>query len=141
MLEERRTLEELARRSGGAFKAGDAVEIGVHPRDLYALRDEGFLVELSRGGYRPADDEMNPYLDLVAVSCRSPRGSICLNSALSFWDLTDEVPAEVQRGDAPVPVGSISESSPTASRPASSEAAPARAKAPAMPHKASKKVV
>jgi len=95
MLEERRTLEELARRSGGAFKVGDAVEIGIRPRDLYALRDEGFLVELSRGVYRPADAEMNPYLDLVAVSWRSPRGSICLNSALSFWDLTDEVPAEV----------------------------------------------
>jgi predicted transcriptional regulator of viral defense system len=95
MLETRRTLEELARRLGGAFKAGDAVEIGVHPRDLYALRDEGFLVELSRGVYRPADAEMSPYLDLVAVSWRSPRGSICLNSALYFWDLTDEVPAEV----------------------------------------------
>ena len=38
---------------------------------------------------------MSPYLDLVAVSQRSPGGSICLNSALSFWDLTDEVPAEV----------------------------------------------
>ena len=88
-------MEELARRSGGAFKVGDAVEIGIRPRDLYALRDEGFLVELSRGVYRPADAEMNPYLDLVAVSWRSPRGSICLNSALSFWDLTDEVPAEV----------------------------------------------
>ena len=88
-------MEELARRSGGAFKVGDAVEIGIRPRDLYALRDEGFLVELSRGVYRPADAEMSPYLDLVAVSWRSPRGSICLNSALYFWDLTDEVPAEV----------------------------------------------
>ena len=95
MLKERRTLEDLARRSGGAFRAGDAAEAGVHPRDLYALRDEGFLVELSRGVYRLADAEMSPYLDLVAVSQRSPGGSICLNSALSFWDLTDEVPAEV----------------------------------------------
>ena len=95
MLEARRTLEELARYSGGAFRTGDAAGIGVHPRDLYALRNEGFLVELSRGIYRLADAEMSPYLDLVAVSRRSPRGSICLNSALSFWDLTDEVPTEV----------------------------------------------
>ena len=75
MLEARRTLEELARYSGGAFRAGDAAGIGVHPRDLYALRNEGFLVELSRGIYRLADAEMSPYLDLVAVSRRSPRGS------------------------------------------------------------------
>src|SRR5215210_6339606 len=95
MLEEQRTLEELARRLGGVFRARDAAVAGIHSRDLYALRDEGFLVELSRGVYRLADAEMSPYLDLVAVSRRSPQGSICLNSALSFWDLTDEVPAEV----------------------------------------------
>ncbi len=95
MLKSWHTLEDLARRSGGTFKAGDATKAGVHPRDLYVLRDEGFLVELSRGVYRLTDAEMNPYLDLVAVSRRSPQGTICLNSALSFWDLTDEIPAEV----------------------------------------------
>ena len=95
MLEERHTLEELARRLGGTFRARDAIEAGVHPKDLYALQDEGFLVKLSRGVYRLADAKMSPYLDLVAASRRSPQGTICLNSALSFWDLTDEVPAEV----------------------------------------------
>lgn len=38
----------------------------------------------SLGVYRLADAEMNPYLDMVAVSRRSPHGAICLNSALSF---------------------------------------------------------
>ncbi len=94
-MEQQQTLKALAQRSGGVFKAGDAIQAGVHPRDLYALRDGGFLVELSRGVFRLADAEMSPYLDLVAVSRRSPQGTICLNSALSFWDLTDEVPAEV----------------------------------------------
>ena len=59
------------------------------------MRDKGILIELSRGVFRFADAEMISDLDLVAVSKRSPRGTICLNSALSFWDLTDEVPAEV----------------------------------------------
>lgn len=94
-MERQRTLKALAQRSGGVFTAGDAIQAGIHPRDLYALREEGFLVELSRGVFRIADAEMSPYLDLVAVSQRSPQGTICLNSALSFWDLTDEVPAEV----------------------------------------------
>ena len=85
MLKERRTLENLARRSGGAFRAGDAAEAGVHPRDLYALRDEGFLVELSRGVYRLADAEMRPYLDLVAVLQRSTGGYISMNLALFCW--------------------------------------------------------
>lgn len=88
-------LENLARCSGGTFKVGEAMRAGLHPRDLYAMRDEGFLIELSRGVYRLADAEMSPHLDLVAVSRRGPRGAICLNSALSFWDLTDEAPTEV----------------------------------------------
>lgn len=78
-----------------SVKASEALEVGIHPRDLYALRDGGFLIELSRGVFRLADAEMIPYLDLVAISQRSPQGTICLNSALSFWDLTDEIPAEV----------------------------------------------
>lgn len=94
-MDKRHALEDIARRSGGVFRTKDAIEAGVHRRDLYALRDEGFLVELSRGVYRLADGETTPYLDLIAVSKRSPKGTICLNSALAFWDLTDEVPAEV----------------------------------------------
>lgn len=94
-MDERRILEDIALRSGGVFRTRDATEAGVHRRNLYALRDEGFLVEISRGLYRLADAEATPYLDLIAVGRRSPRGIICLNSALSFWDLTDEIPAEV----------------------------------------------
>ena len=59
------------------------------------MRDEGALIELSRGVFRFADAKVIPDPDLVAVSKRSPRGTICLNSALSFWDLTDEIPVEV----------------------------------------------
>ncbi|CAA9449232.1 MAG: hypothetical protein AVDCRST_MAG58-812 [uncultured Rubrobacteraceae bacterium] len=34
MLEIQSALEDLARRHGGSFKAGDAAKVGVHPRDL-----------------------------------------------------------------------------------------------------------
>jgi predicted transcriptional regulator of viral defense system len=33
--------------------------------------------------------------DLAVVSARVPGGTICLNSALAYWDLTDEIPAQV----------------------------------------------
>lgn len=94
-MDRRHLVRDIALRCGGVLRTKDAIEAGVHRRDLYALRDEGFLVEISRGLYRLADVEATPYLDLIAVSRRSPRGTICLNSALSFWDLTDEIPAEV----------------------------------------------
>ena len=108
-MDKRRLLEDIALRSGGVLGTKDAIEAGVHRRDLYALRDEGFLVEISRGLYRLADAEATLYLDLIAVSRRSPRGTICLNSSLSFWDLTDEIPAEVHlavpRGSRPPSIG------------------------------------
>jgi predicted transcriptional regulator of viral defense system len=94
-MDERRILEDVALRSGGVFRTRDATEAGVHRRNLYALRDKGFLVEISRGLYRLANAKATPHLDLIAVGRRSPRGAICLNSALSFWDLTDEIPAEI----------------------------------------------
>lgn len=33
--------------------------------------------------------------DLAVVSARVPHGTICLNSALAYWDLTDEIPERV----------------------------------------------
>lgn len=63
--------------------------------DLYRLRNEGALIELSRGIYRVADAPATAHLDLIAVCRRVPGGMICLNSAASFWELTDETPEAV----------------------------------------------
>lgn len=42
-------------------------------------------------------------VDFVAVCGRAPHGMICLNSALAYWDLSDEIPAQVHLA---VPSGS-----------------------------------
>ncbi|HKG02776.1 MAG TPA: hypothetical protein VKB03_06315 [Conexibacter sp.] len=59
------------------------------------MRDRGALIEISRGIYRVADAPATAHLDLLAVCRRVPDGMICLNSAASYWDLTDELPATV----------------------------------------------
>jgi predicted transcriptional regulator of viral defense system len=59
-----------------------------------ALRDQGEILELSRGLYQQADAGIS-HVDFVAVCGRAPHGMICLNSALAYWDLSDEIPAEV----------------------------------------------
>jgi predicted transcriptional regulator of viral defense system len=41
------------------------------------------------------DAGMGMLSGLAVVSARVPRGTICLNSALAFWDLTDEIPRQV----------------------------------------------
>lgn len=88
---------------GPTFRARDARAAGLHWRDLYALRDAGEVIELSRGLFRFADAEGVTGIDLLTVSRRAPDGMICLVSALAHWDLTDEIPAAV---DLAVPRGS-----------------------------------
>jgi predicted transcriptional regulator of viral defense system len=86
---------DIARRAGGISSAAELIESGARWEDLYQLRDSGELIELSRGVYRVADAPETAHLDLVAVCRRAPEGMICLNSAASFWDLSDEMPAAV----------------------------------------------
>ena len=82
----------LFRKHGGMLRTGEALALGIHPRTLYALRDTGQLQRLSRGVYRLADAPPLAYPDLVSVAYQVPQGVICLISALSFHDLTTQVP-------------------------------------------------
>jgi hypothetical protein len=85
---------ESLRLLGPVFRSGEAVAAGVSWRDLYDLRDSGDIIELSRGLFQLADQSLE-HVDFVAVCGRVPDGMICLDSALAYWDLTDEIPRKV----------------------------------------------
>jgi predicted transcriptional regulator of viral defense system len=59
------------------------------------MRDSGLLEKVSRGVYRLASSPPLGNPDLVTVATRIPGGVICLISALSFHDLTTQIPHEV----------------------------------------------
>ena len=63
------------------FTTKAALALGVHPRDLYAWRDGGLLIELSRGVFRKVD---------------APTSIVCCVSAAAVHELTDELPPAVQ---------------------------------------------
>jgi predicted transcriptional regulator of viral defense system len=86
---------EIFRQSGGILRTAQAVRAGVHPSTLYAMRDSGVLEQVSRGVYRLADSPPLGNPDLVTVATRIPAGVICLISALSFHELTTQIPHEV----------------------------------------------
>jgi hypothetical protein len=94
---------ERLRTIGPVFRSKDAVAAGVSWRDLYYLRDTGDVIELSRGLFQLADAGGVGNIDFVAVCARAPHGMIALDSALSYWDLTDRIPTEVHLA---VPEGS-----------------------------------
>ena len=78
------------------FTTQTALALGVHPRHLYAWRDAGQVIELSRGVFRRADAPPASYPDALAVAFRSPRAIVCCVSAAAIHELTDEMPATVQ---------------------------------------------
>ncbi len=85
----------ILREHGGIMSTGQAISSGIHPRNLYAMRDTGALQRVSRGWYRVA--EMPPFSepDLVMAALKVPKGVICLISALAFHEITTQVPHEV----------------------------------------------
>lgn len=78
------------------FTTAMALSQGVHPRDLYAWRDDGRVVELSRGVFRRADAPPASYPDLLAVAYRSRAAIVCCRSAAAIHDLSDEIVPAVQ---------------------------------------------
>lgn len=81
--------------SAGAFRTGEAMKAGIHPRTIYAMRDQGVIERLGRGMYRFADMPSLENPDLATVAMKVPRGVICLISALSYHELTTEIPHEI----------------------------------------------
>lgn len=69
---------------------------GVHPRDLYAWRDSGMIIELSRGVFRRTDAPPASYPDMIAVARRVPAAIVCCISAAMIHGITDEMLATVQ---------------------------------------------
>src|SRR5712692_1511903 len=92
--QERKVIEAF-RRAGGMLRTAQALRLGVHPRDLYALRDAGALEPLSRGTYRLAELPPLADPDLVTVATRVPNAVIAVISALHVYGLTTEIPHEV----------------------------------------------
>jgi len=86
---------ETFRSHSGLLRAQQAIDEGIAPRTLYQMRETGAIVRESRGLYRLADTEPGEYHDLVQVGLRIPKGVICLISALSFHDLTTQIPHQV----------------------------------------------
>jgi hypothetical protein len=78
------------------FTTGHVLRLGVHPRRLYAWRDSGEIIELTRGVFRRADAPAAAYPHLLAIAHRAQVAVACLLTSASLHDLTDDIPPAVQ---------------------------------------------
>jgi len=80
------------RKSGGMLTTSEALALGMHRRELYALRDSGNIEVVSRGLYRLAQMPEPSFPDFIPVAKKIPNGVICLISALAFHEITTQIP-------------------------------------------------
>jgi predicted transcriptional regulator of viral defense system len=82
-------------KHGGMLRTSKALQLGIHPRALYALRDSGDIERVGRGLYRLSTVPPLSSPDLVPITIRIPRAVVCLISALAHHGLTTQVPHSV----------------------------------------------
>ena len=93
--EKKLSSEEIFRQHGGQLRMSEAIQYGISRYSLYKMRDNGILEQVSRGIYRLVELPAINYPDLVTISLRFPKAVICLISALSYHEMTTQIPHEV----------------------------------------------
>ncbi len=83
---------ELFKKNGGVLQTSKAIYLGIHPRTLYAMREKGVVEPMERGLYRLSEAELPTQPDLTTVAIKIPQGVLCLISALSFHEITTQIP-------------------------------------------------
>ncbi len=83
------------RQHDSILRTSQAIQLGITPRTLYAMHDTGLLVKVTRGVYRLAEADPLSNADLIQVALRISKGVICLISALSYHNLTTQIPHQV----------------------------------------------
>jgi predicted transcriptional regulator of viral defense system len=86
---------KLIKQNNGIIRTSEALKAGIHRRTLYELRDTGELEQISRGIYRLAEQKPISNPDLITVAARFPKAVVCLVSALSYHDITTQIPHAV----------------------------------------------
>lgn len=85
----------IFRKHGGQLRMSEALAHGITRYMLYSLRDKGIIEQVSRGVYRLVELTPLSNPDLVTVSLRFPNAVICLISALSYHNITTQIPHTV----------------------------------------------
>ena len=86
--------KKIFNKNHGILRTCRAIELGIHPRTLYSMEKKNIIEKMSRGVWRLID-HIPENLDLVTVALAIPKGVICLISALSYYDLTTQIPRKI----------------------------------------------
>lgn len=84
--------EEIFKENGGQLRMAEALRLGINRYALYTLLERGIIDQISRGIYRLTELPPINNPDLVTVALRFPDSVVCLVSALSYHEITTQIP-------------------------------------------------
>lgn len=85
---------DLAEKKG-MLRANDLESIGISRNYLYKLHKEGRLERTATGLYVLPEAPVTEHSPLAEVAKRVPHAIVCLISALSFHEITTQIPHEI----------------------------------------------
>ncbi|MFA5646549.1 MAG: type IV toxin-antitoxin system AbiEi family antitoxin domain-containing protein [Candidatus Ratteibacteria bacterium] len=97
MQNRREKLVDFFKSKSGIVRFSDILKAGFHTDSISALVKEGKVEKIAHGIYKLTGRNytFERYPDFVTTSIQAPRGVICLISALSFYEITTEIPRYV----------------------------------------------
>lgn len=96
-------LIDFIKKNGGFARSAELVSAGFYKAVIYAALEQGLIDRVRHGVYGLAEMPDFSHPDLVTAAIVIPQGVICLITALSFYEVTDEIPRQI---DIAVPQGS-----------------------------------
>jgi predicted transcriptional regulator of viral defense system len=87
--------EKIFQQNNGILRTAQAKKLGIDPKILARMTEAGILKKEGRGIYRLANLPPLSNPDLVNVALRVPSAVFCLISALSFHNLTTQLPYKI----------------------------------------------
>ncbi|MBL7131067.1 MAG: transcriptional regulator [Candidatus Omnitrophica bacterium] len=88
-------LINFLKKRGGVASYAEIIGAGFNKAHIKISLNSGQIQRVDRGLYSLSDGMSLSNPDLVAVSIKVPKGTVCLLSALAFYEATDEIPKYV----------------------------------------------
>ena len=83
------------KKRGGVASYAEIIGAGFNKVHIKISLNSGQIQKVDRGLYKLSDGVSLSNPDLVVVSIKVPKGTVCLLSALAFYEATNEVPKYV----------------------------------------------
>jgi predicted transcriptional regulator of viral defense system len=86
---------EIFKNNNGILRSSEAQKLGINPMTIARMLENGLISKEARGLYRLSDSDIEGDPNLINVAKLVPKAVVCLISALSFHEMTTQIPRKV----------------------------------------------